>query len=137
MVKVDVEFCLTTPLKHTATGLASYPVIIMAPDYDDAVAPVTDLELMEYGKNCQIVQFGSDKPTIRISMVPRVSNTVYRTGVTSGYSLAAANTLVDAANADIPHYGLKTFVKQFNSTSYTGGFITLQVRYHLRLVATR
>lgn len=76
---------MVAPHKDTTTGLQKYPVLLMAPDYDDATTPTTVAEIEEYGKNVRIMQFGPDRNVIRYSLVPRVSNTLYRTGVTSAY----------------------------------------------------
>lgn len=135
--KVEVELHLMEMPRNNATMLGTGPLVILAPDYDDAIAPTAWNDLFEYGKNCNIVRFSSDKVVVKTTIKPRVSNTVYRTGVTSAYTMAQAGTLVDCANADTPHYGLKMWIGGYNTTSWTGGSIFMFVRYYLRLVANR
>lgn len=132
-----MEFVLYEVPKANATGLASYPLIVHACDYDDAAVPSSLNEVFEYGKNTRVDKFSPTRNVLRRTLVPRVSNTVYRTGATSAYSLASPSTLVDCTNTDTPHYGLKWWTSGLNSTDYTGGFINIYVKYHLRLVATR
>lgn len=135
--RVDVEWRLGLVPKDITTLLANYPIITFAPDYDDSTAPGSRNEVFEYGKNARVEQFSATRPVIRTTVVPRISNTVYKTGVTSAYSLAPVSTLVDATNADAPHYGLKWWTEYYNSTQNTGGSILVYLKYHVTCVATR
>jgi hypothetical protein len=70
-------------------------------------------------------------------LVPRIANTVYRSGITNAYTLATPSSLVDIRSTDAQHFGLKTWVIGYNTTGITGGAIFMRVKYHLRLVATK
>jgi hypothetical protein len=135
--KIDVQFALQFEPKDVGTGLVTYPTIIMTPDYNDPTLPLTEAEVFEYGKTVSIEQFSATKRIINTTLVPRIANTVYRSGITNAYTLAQPSSLVDIRSTDAQHFGLKTWVIGYNTTGITGGAIFMRVKYYLRLVATK
>lgn len=125
------------PLLDSANGITTYPVITYAHDYDDVITPTSRNEIFEYGRNCHVEQFSATRPVIKTVITPRISNTVFQTGLSSAYTLAAPGTLVDAANNAVPHYGLKWWTDNYNTGAFTGGGILVFAKYHVTLVASR
>lgn len=91
------------------------PVIQIANDYDDDVAPTTMDYLGQYDK---VKTFKlTENKTVKWSTKPRCAVMVYRTIATTGYSKGRANQWIDCETYDIPHYGLKMFVGNFQDST--------------------
>lgn len=83
-----------------------YPKLWLCPDYDDAVAEAID-SLQERAKTKCIIL----RPNQHYKHVVRPAVTVqtYRTALSAGYA-PKWNQWIDAAQTDVPHYGLKCVI---------------------------
>lgn len=107
--KIDKVTITLQPYKSNeydaTTGVytANTPRIYHAIDYDDdsAVAAVSDMQ--QYNN----VKHTLAKYTIKRSFVPKISQTVYRTAITSAYMTPTKSIKLDMAYVDVPHYGFK------------------------------
>ncbi len=78
------------------------PLVVV--DRDDNTVPTTLLELQQYDNCTQI----SAQDSIDIIFEPSITPSVFSGGAFSGYSVDESGKYwLDAANASIPHYGLK------------------------------
>ena len=100
-------------------GTATPPVVTTVIDYDDDNPPTSQVELQERA-TCRIQQFSASRMIISRYFKPRVTGLVYKTPLTSGYSVVTPPYL-DVNNPDIPHYGLKWNVSNVNIPSGTEG----------------
>lgn len=77
--------------------------LITVKDYDDATLPTVLNDLLEF----ETVAVHHPGRAFTLTIRPRVAKTIFRTGITSAYGMGDASTWVDAANTDVPHFGLK------------------------------
>lgn len=113
-----------------------YPVLMWAPDYDDAVIPTTD-GVVSTHQNVKIHPFSENKRSVVLSVRPRALQNVYQAGVTSGYGWAPESQIIDMGNVNVEHFGIKTWMSHYNSTDTPGARIRTFVTYHLRFVGQR
>lgn len=100
----------TEPLNQYGTGSGFayqpsnfYPKFWYCPDYDDSTAEALD-ELKQRAKTkCLVLR---PNHMYKINIKPAVNIQTYRTAVSTGYA-PAWNQWIDAAQTDVPHYGLK------------------------------
>lgn len=86
--------------------LDSYKAWSSVIDYDDATAPATENEIMEYAKT---KRHNAGKMKY-ISFKPRISQLAFKTGGgTIGYTEGKKNVWCDCTNPDIEHYGFKAY----------------------------
>lgn len=76
--------------------------LITAIDYDDATAPASRAELLEYGT----ARMTLPSQICTRTVTPHIAIQTYKTAVSSGYS-SKAHQWVDCADNNIPHYGIK------------------------------
>lgn len=128
--KVEMRFVLFNNVAE------KYPVLLLAPDYDDSAAPVgeTDLLAME---GCRVLPFSPDKREHSIVVKPRISQTLFRTGVTSAYGWGKERQIIDMANVDTPHYGVRSWIVNYNSTDTPGAVIRVFLKYHFSGIGQR
>lgn len=102
----------------------TYPTVLMYPDYDDANAPVS-LDQATQIMQMERLNFSSTKTSITRTLVPRVASTV------SGVSAVnMVSPWIDMAYTSIPHYGLKFWIKNYNTSVIVGvPNINLSFRY--------
>jgi len=83
-----------------------YPKLYYCRDYDDA-ATVTLTQIKERsGTKMAVLE---PNKVVRIKLKPAVAVQLYKTATTTGYS-PKWGAFVDAAQPDVPHYGLKCVV---------------------------
>lgn len=113
-------------------GVSTYdvPRTFAIVDYDDENT-LTSSQIREYN-NCRS---GIMTKPLRISLVPKVAQTVYRTALTSAYATPRYPIKLDMAYTDVPHYG----IKYANTTSATsGGFgYEVQVQFYCSFFGAR
>lgn len=97
-------------------------------DYDDATAPTTINELMEY-QNHKITPFNHQ---LRRFFKPKAASAVY---TTSFVGFENASGWLDCANPDIAHYGFKTGLNTVSSGASTG--YRLFMTYYVKFKAVR
>lgn len=106
----------------------SYPIIYYVEDHDDDGAPTVNQILSS--QNTQILQFGSNRTMLKLRIIPNVTRNVYISGITNGYERAPPRTWLDCANANVPHYGYKWYIANYNTVSNPNTTIQLAYRYH-------
>lgn len=134
--KVDVTFQWVQPFASSTAANAHTPVMIVTRDYDDAEPPLSFGETCEYA-DAKLCPYSLHKPTYTISVEPRVATTVFRSGVTSGYSWGRKGQIIDFGNPDVPHYGLKYWNQFHNSTSFPATAIRVYGVVHFSCYAAR
>lgn len=125
--KVDITFVLDLA---TVASTVSYPRIVFAPDWNDSTPPTFENDVLSY-QQAKSYQFSDVNRELTISMVPAVARTVFATAVTSGYGWGKEKLWLDSAYPTLPHFGLKFFLNNYNSTSFGGTVLRYYTRYHL------
>lgn len=133
---VDVTFVWWQPYTGASASAAQCPTMIVTRDYDDAGTPATFAEVGEYS-DATLHPFSLAKNSFTMTVKPRVSRTVYRTGVTSGYGWGSQSEIIDAASVDVPHYGLKWFTTAYSNTYTPDSNIRVYIKYHVTGYASR
>jgi len=77
----------------------------MVVDYDDSAAPIAT-DLYEYQTYRSMRFIGGKGAPITSTIVPRCSQSYYKTAITSAYGSKGRQWL-DLAATDVPHYGWK------------------------------
>lgn len=113
-----------------------YPVLIAAPDYDDATVPATVNEVVTH-EQCIVVPFSATKRSHTMVIKPRFSATAYRTGVTSAYTWGTPGTLLDIATTDTPYYGIKYWLDNYNTADTPTAQMRVYIKYHVRCAGVR
>lgn len=129
--KVEYIVELATP---NLTNIV-YPRVIMAPDWNNASVPASEQEVLEY-RGARVFQFDPTHTVACYSMVPRVSNQVYNTIASSGYTTTGPEWC-DTAYPNIPHFGMRLFVSDYNTTVSTVPVLRAYSRYYLSLRSTK
>lgn len=116
---VELTFKINVDPSAQSAVQATYPVLWYVNDYDDD-AVVTLQQLQQYSSCKRIVL----RPNAfkRIYIRPAVSSLIYQSAVSSGFT-PKWKVWLDAANAIVPHYGLKAIAQG------------LQLRYSLEVTA--
>lgn len=112
----------------------AWPTIFIAEDHDDDAVPVINEILAK--EHTQVLQFGSNRTMLKLRLRPNITRNVYN-GVTNGYERAAPGTWVDCAVATVPHYGVKYFISNYNTTSNPNATISVVVRFNLSFKESR
>lgn len=128
--KIEVTWVL---VNNTAE---EYPVLLVAPDYDDATAPATISDVTTH-ELCRIVPFSASKRSHTETIVPRFAATAFRTGVTSAYTWGPVGTLLDMATTDTPYYGLKYWLDNYNSVDTPNAAFRVYYTFHVRCAGVR
>ena len=132
--KVEVTIQLTTG-SSTNGAQAQAPTITYATDYDDNSIEVLGAILQK--KGCKVVQLTTEKPLV-ITYKPKLANVVFTNSVGNAYT--QASEWVDMSNQQVPWYGLKGFIQNFQTSPspYTPICkITFNVRYFLAFKGPR
>lgn len=87
-------------------NLVGMPIMYSVIDLDDATAPASISEIQEYGKH-KTTYFSTSRRHKSFKIYPRNLNTIYRSGVTSAYTLGRRKAWLDITTTDTPHYGFK------------------------------
>jgi hypothetical protein len=132
--KVEVTFVLDMA-DGALNTTTLYPRLIIAPDWNDSSAPIVEDDVLQY-QQAAVFQFSGVNREFTFTVKPKVANTVFRTAVTSAYQIAPASWL-DTAYSDVPHYGIKFFLANYNTTSFGATVIRQYVRYHLQMANPR
>lgn len=85
--------------------ISGFGQIITVIDNDDAIAPTNKDDLLQY-RTCKVT--GPARKHSRY-IVPKMLNTVYRTGLTSAYNSISCKWL-DMSITDVPTYGIKLWI---------------------------
>jgi len=135
--KIDVIMYVSGMATENDPGagiLAVQPIIVYAPDSDDASSTNRD-DLLQYS-TASIVQPTTAKP-LAVTIKPAASVQMYASLVSTGYGRVFSPDL-NVSSSNIPHYGLKMCADLMRSTAAgTHAQITFMFRYHLLMKATR
>jgi hypothetical protein len=118
---VEYTFTLKTPFN----ALPASPLIYVAEDHDDSSPP--SRTFVNERQGCKVLSFGIDRNRITVRVVPTVVNQVYQSAVASGYSRMEPGTWLDCSYPSVPHYGLKYFIDNYNTS--VGTIIGTTLRY--------
>lgn len=112
---------ISSPLFGTASTLG-YSRVHSVIDYDDASAPASEDQMLEYGSHKSTAPFQKHSRFIR----PKVLHEIYRSAIATAYA-PKSNTYLDMTNTDVPHYGIKVWISAPNTTAGTAGSIAYKV----------
>lgn len=112
-----------------ASAALGYSRVHSVIDYDDASAPSSEDQLLEYGSHKSTAPFATHSRYIK----PKVLHEIYRSAVATSYA-PRASTYLDMTNTDIPHYGIKVWVSAPNT--FFGTANTIAYKMYLTLYFT-
>lgn len=132
--QVDFEVnCLTNSFSGGALQTMA-PTITYVPDFDDSTLPSDASEIAQYQRS-RTWCFRSTSQPLKFSIKPRVAVPINAAG--AAYAAGPSNISLNAANAAVPHYGLKFWVS--GAQSGVGGSIqrgqhnlSFKMKYHLK-----
>lgn len=125
---VEVIWENTAVSANVSGNTVAYPTVLAFPDYDDSDVPTT-LASVEQVQRMERLQFSATRNQHKRSIVPRVLSPTVVTGGTTNNALQQAAPWLDCAWAAVEHYGVKFWVKNYN-TSFDNT-IQLSFRYHI------
>lgn len=128
---VDYTFILKSPYGVSGTPP---PIIYFAEDHDSSTSP--SLNDMLESQNVQVATFSADRTMIKFRVRVNTLRQVYRTALTTGYERAPPGTWIDSSQADVPHYGVKYFVQNYNTAATPATSLGVMLRYHFRCKET-
>jgi len=126
--KVSMKFVLDIA-DGALNSTTKYPRIAIAPDFNNQNAPSSEDILLQYPQ-CQIYQFSATNRELSVDIKPMVAATVFRTGITSAYTMQTPGWL-DVATSDVPHYGLRYYISNHNTTAFGSTRIRTYLKYHM------
>lgn len=126
--KVSMTFVIDIA-DGSLNSTTKWPRLTIAPDYNNQSAPSSEDTLLQYPQ-CQVYQFSEFNREVTVHIKPKVAATVFRTGITSAYTMQTPGWL-DVATSDVPHYGLRYFISNHNSASFGSSRVRTYLRFHL------
>lgn len=128
---VDYIFVLKSPV----TAGTPLPILYYAEDHDSDTAPA--LADIVQAQNVQIITFGTNRTMVKLRVKPNALRQVYRSALTTGYERAPNGVWLDCYSAyDVPHYGVKYFIQNYNSTTADANIIDVVLRYNVSFKET-
>lgn len=108
------------------------PVILAWQDDDDATAPTT-LNQVNQVSRMERLELSEARPAIKRLIVPKLQ--LGTAGSSPNVGVCMPPRFLDCAYDNVLHYGLKYWVKNFNTTTVaeTGAGLNLSFRYHLTM----
>lgn len=119
--RVTVHFVIPRCATPTGTGDV-FPTLISAVDYNDSVAPSSAADLLEY-TNVRIDQLSEAGRKVSISFVPKLQ---FTTAGGSDTVMAGPQAWARTSSTD-PWYGLKYYLKYYNSGTYNATVVDYYV----------
>ena len=128
--KVVLRFSTRNPavsVFNTASPNGGVPLGYIAPDRDDASAPsgvdaVRQYDLCETFSGCT---------SFDVVMEPRPTAAIYSYGAFSGYNTMDVEPWIDAANSDVPHYGVKIAVGPLTLSTTSSWAWDIEAHYYV------
>lgn len=132
MVEVIWELTPVFTLGTTTKTSNIMPVIMAWPDYDNATAPAS-LLVADQIAQVERLQLSEARPSVRRSIRPKLQLGVAGAPVNQGAN--QPSQFLDMTYDSIVHYGVKFWVKNFNTTTVveTGAGLSLSFRYHMTM----
>ena len=116
--KLEVEMDLI--VGESYNGVASaLPTLYSVVDYGDAVAPTSLADVSNF-QNIVEHPVVLNKPFKR-TFYPKAAASYFISGVATGYGTMPKDTWFDNASANIPHYGPKFWIRNFNVSGLNTG----------------
>lgn len=131
--KVELFFDWT-PFEGAGVGTTDQvfaPVMMWYIDRDDSATP-TETDIKQRANAVQH-RLNANK-TYKVTVTPNVLSEVYRSAVSTSYVPKRFQKL-DMANPDVPHYGLKVWVR--GRDGINTGRVNVRLRYHLKCYSPR
>lgn len=128
--RVDLHFVLVS------NNLGKYPVLVASRDYDDAGTPPSEDSVLTR-QGAEILPFTANRREHTITVYPRCVMTAFRTGITSAYGWSKPGQLLDIAVPDVPFYGIKTWMTDYNTSFSPDARIRVYFTFHMRMVNQR
>jgi len=128
--KVHVIFRTRNPgtfVANTSTANQGIPSVLVVIDRDDATVLTSLAAAREYDN---VTEFSAEQ-SCSVMLEPSVTPAMYAVGSFSGYAVARTGIWLDAANTNIPHYGLKFVITALNSSTTSSWFWDIECYYYL------
>lgn len=135
---VKVTFIIGVNIAYNGSGQNYLPRLHSVIDYDDNTNASSLDDLMQY-QSYKLKQFTASKMKISRYIRPKTAGLMYKTGVTSGYSVTKP-PWIDLTTGDVPHYGLKWAFEiggAFGSDPPTGTKISEYRTYYFQVKDVR
>jgi hypothetical protein len=129
--KVEVTWELSTIATGATQSSSIMPIVLAWPDYDNSTAP--SLSATQQIAQLERLQLSEARPSFRRAIVPRL--TLGTAGASANVGVTAQpRQWVDMAYTNVNHYGVKFFIKNFNTLTVaaTGASVAISFRYHIR-----
>ncbi len=115
-----------------STSQATVPLLYGVLDFDDATAPTSLAQVIEYD-SCQIAQAWEG---LHFRVRPSLTPAIYATGAFTGYGVSGTQWL-DCNSATIPHYGIKGLVTALAASATTSFVWSIRCKYIVSFRNTR
>jgi hypothetical protein len=128
-----LRMILTCTTFNTASDVP-FPRAFIAPDYNDSAIDTAGSILQREGVITH--EFTPTNPSITVEINPKIAAVIFRTGVLSGYAALPTDPWLDASYSDVPHFGFKYFLSDYNTAGTPTRRITVafQALIETRLV---
>lgn len=105
--------------------------VAIARDYDAGLAPGTWNEMLERSDTrLYTIQSNTTRSMARRSLVPKISNTVFRPGgSTTGVTLLKGKQWVDSGTPDVPHNGLIVGINPYIGAAVSTPGTTANIKF--------
>ena len=132
ITKVELKFYPRSNVNAGNAGTNYTTTFHTAIDYDDVSNLGSLNSLLQYQT---LKSFQSTKYCTR-TVVPRVADSVYISGVSTGYAENKSNQWLDCASDTVPHYGIRTWLGDVGGLA---GAVTFDVfaKFHIEFKAVR
>lgn len=129
---VEVIWELTPTAAATTKTSNIMPVVLAYPDYDDSTAPASLSDALQ-ASQMERLQLSEARTSARRMIMPHVSYGV--AGAATNLGGSQRSGFIDCSYAGVGHFGVKFWIKNFNSTTLTetGATVALSFRFHLTM----
>jgi len=128
--RVETTWELIPTALTTVKTSAIMPIVLAWPDYDDATAPAS-LATSSQVSQMERLNLTEAKPSVRRSLVPRISASVGQVSFSAGLAMNMQNAWIDMATTNVAHYGIKFWIRNFNTTTITETGATVAVSFRM------
>lgn len=129
---IKLQFSLNLDPAAQSASAAVFPRMYYVVDQDSNDSPASSDELRQYGK-CRYALIQPNR-TLNLFIRPKPLTQIYDSTITTGYR-TDKNGWVDLATPNVPHYGFRYVIEQFNNS--IGMNIQVHATYYFAMKGTR
>jgi hypothetical protein len=94
--------------------------VVIVKDYDGQSGATTSTwnQLLERS-NAKVrnLQFGTTRNSVKTYITPKIANTVWNTGIASGYSAPKGKQWIDCGSPQVPHYSIVAGINAYQGNN--------------------